>query len=397
MAHQTRPGGTVIKRGKAWTAILYYPDPRTGKRRQRWHSAPKKRDAEEWLAEQLRAETPIAPTKLTVEEFLDQWLEARRPQIRPTTWGGYRTAKRHLVTAFGPKPLAALMPLDLQRLYTRMLAQDYSTRTVRYVHTTIHTALKDAVAWDYLTRNIADRVKPPKLVQKERQPLMSGDMPCFIEQIQGDERPALWWLLILTGFRRGEALGLRWQDIHWQNARAVIRQTWIKGPDGPMWSTPKTARSRRSVALPPRVVEELEAHHARQNDVRRRAGDLWQDYDLVFCKEDGTPLYPDFPTKHLKILLKNAGLSEDTTLHDLRHTAATLMFEGNTHPKVVSEQLGHSSVSITLDLYSHMIPGLKDAGARTAQDVVESAIKANATQNKKPARTSNTIRSNKSR
>lgn len=174
MAHQTRPGGTVIKRGKAWTAILYYPDPRTGKRRQRWHSAPKKRDAEEWLAEQRRAQTPIAPTKLTVEEFLDQWLEARRPQIRPTTWGGYRTAKRHFVTAFGPKPLAALMPLDLQRLYTRMLAQDYSTRTVRYVHTTIHTALKDAVAWDYLTRNIADRVKPPKLVQKERQPLMSG-------------------------------------------------------------------------------------------------------------------------------------------------------------------------------------------------------------------------------
>lgn len=108
---------------------------------------------------------------------------------------------------------------------------------------------------------------------------------------------------MLTGFRRGEALGLRWQDVYWDDARAVIKQTWIKGPDGPMWSEPKTLRSRRSVALPPRVVEELQAHRVVQNERRRIAGDLWQDYDLVFCREDGSPLYPDFPTKHLKILL----------------------------------------------------------------------------------------------
>lgn len=187
MAYQTRPGGTVIKRGKTWTAILYYPDPRTGKRKQRWHAFKRKRDAEEWLAQELRLETPAAPTKLSVAEFLIQWLDARKTQVRPNTWAGYRTAARHLTNAFGPRPLAALTPLDLQRLYSHMVAHNSSTRTVRYVHTTIHAALKDAVAWEYLARNVADPVKPPKLIQKERQPLMSADMPRFVEQIQCDE------------------------------------------------------------------------------------------------------------------------------------------------------------------------------------------------------------------
>lgn len=403
MAYAFTPGGTVIKRGQKWTAILYYPDPQTGKRRQKWHAVEKKKDAEMWLHEQiesLRTGHYVATTALSVAEYFEQWLATRKQQGQPNTWQGYAMMSRHVVAAYGNKPLAALNALDLQVLYAQLM-ETRKSRTVRYVHTTVHAALADAVALGLIPANVAERVKPPRLSQEERHPLSSEALPRFLAQVALDRRPTLWWFFLLTGMRRGEVLGLRWMDLDWTHHEARIQQTWVKGPDGNMFSQPKTKRSRRAVVLPDSLMEKLQQHEREQQAEKERAGDLWHDYGLIFCQEDGTPLNPDSVSKRFQRLLAHAGLSQlagmptAAALHDLRHTHATLLLQQGVHPKIVSERLGHSSVGITLDLYSHMVPGMQAAAAHEIDRAITDANskKIESADNKKSPRTKNTPRS----
>ncbi len=376
MTYQYKPGGTVVKdkRNGHWIAIAYYPDPQSGQRKRKTHSTLKKADAQKWLREQLtrlEAGLSIDFTKLSVAEYFAQWLEDKKTHVAPNTFGGARTAAQHLIAVYGKRPLATLTPLDLSQLY-RQLGETKSTRTVRYLHTVIHEALAQAVAWGFIPTNVADRVTPPRLIQKERQPLQGPDLIRFKTAIAQHPLKVLWLFLILTGVRRGEALGLRWSDIDWDAKVARIQQTWIKGLDGPTTSKPKTKRSQRAVALSAGLLELLQDHHQAQLIQQQHAGDLWQNHELVFCREDGSPFYPDGISKRFKRILHAAGLPESTTLHDLRHTHATLLLGEGIHPKVVSERLGHSTVAITLDLYSHMVPGLQEEAASRADAALAS-------------------------
>ena len=376
MTYQYKPGGTVVKdkRNGHWIAIAYYPDPQSGHRKRKTHSTLKKAEAQKWLREQLtRLESGLSIdlTKLSVADYLAQWLDDKKTHVAPNTFGGARTAAQHVIRVYGNKPLVALTALDLSQLY-RQLGQTKSTRTVRYLHTVLHEALAQAVAWGFLATNVAERVTPPRLIQKERQPLQGADLGRFRRAIDQHPLKALWLFLLLTGVRRGEALGLRWKDIDWTAAVIRIQQTWIKGLQGPTTGKPKTKRSQRAVAVSPGLLAILKDHQTAQEKQQRQAADLWQNHDLVFCQEDGSPFYPDGISKRFKRILRAAGLPQTTTLHDLRHTHATLLLGEGIHPKVVSERLGHSTVAITLDLYSHMIPGLQQDAACRADAALES-------------------------
>jgi integrase len=229
-------------------------------------------------------------------------------------------------------------------------------------------------------RNPADRAKPPR-------PRNHGDrhqhintwpratLAAFLRwcEAAGDPLYALWLLLATTGLRRGEALGLCWDSVDLDAARLSIRRTLVDVDWGrPVWSDPKTARGRRVVALDPVTVAALKACRAAQAEDKLRLGADYSGHGLVFARPDGTPLHPDSTSKRFRRLVANAGLPA-IRLHDLRHTWATLALEAGVHPKVVQERLGHSNVSITLDLYSHVSPAMQsDAAERVAKLILDS-------------------------
>ena len=191
----------------------------------------------------------------------------------------------------------------------------------------------------------------------------------FLESIPDDRLYAAFLLAATTGMRRGEVLGLRWRDVDLAAARVSIRQTLVTIGYALAWSTPKTDRGRRNVALDPITVEAFRTHRARQLEERLMLGPAYQDDDLVFCQADGTPIHPDSLSGLFERLAKRAGLPR-IRFHDLRHTHASLALTAGVHPKVVSERLGHADIALTLNTYSHAIPALQEDAARVVADLV---------------------------
>lgn len=246
-------------------------------------------------------------------------------------------------------------------------------RTVGYVHTILHRALKDAVRWGRLARNPADAVDPPRGGQKA-DGVQSWDADTLREflaasRASGDRLHALWVLLATTGMRRGEALGLRWSDVDLEAGRLRVVQTIIQVRSEVTVGEPKTARGRRPIALDPATVTALREHRHRMLEERMLLGADFSDEDLVFHQPDGSCLKPDAVSAVFLRRVERAGLPR-LTLKGLRHTWATLALERGVHPRVVQERLGHSTISITLGTYSHVAPTLHDEAAQIVADLV---------------------------
>jgi integrase len=191
----------------------------------------------------------------------------------------------------------------------------------------------------------------------------------FLENIQDDRLYAAFLLAATTGMRRGELLGLHWRDTDLDAARVSIRRTLITVGYELAWSTPKTDRGRRNVALDPATAETLRTHRARQLEERLVLGSAYQDDDLVFCQPDGTPVHPDSLSGFFERLVAAADVPR-IRLHDLRHTHASLALAAGVHPKVVSERLGHADIALTLNTYSHAIPALQETAAILVANLV---------------------------
>lgn len=377
--------GHIRKRGKKWAVVVDVGLDDNGRRRQKWHSGFTTRgDAEKALTEllgKLNAGTYVEPTRHSVGKYLREWLPAIKSTVRPGTWRSYKTnLDVHVIPRIGQLPLKQLGALQLNALYAELLTSGrhdgkggLSPRTVRYTHTILHRALRDAVRWGLLSRNPADLADPPKHRTPEMRVWSATELRTFLAHIREDRNYALWLLLATTGMRRGEALGLRWEDVDFDNARAAIRQTLNSAGSKLSFSTPKTAKSRRSVTLDPATVAALRAHRKRQFEQRMAWGGGYHELDLVFCREDGSPLRPDSITRRFGALSKAAGVPV-IRVHDLRHTYATIALTAGTHPKVVAERLGHATIAITLDTYSHVIPSLEEeAATRVAHIILGSA------------------------
>jgi integrase len=368
--------GSVVKRGDGYSVVVDLDrDPVTGKRRQKWHSGFRtKRDAERALSEivaSVHAGHYLEPTKQTLTEFVTEWLAAIKTTIRPSTHYSYsRNLQLHVLPRLGSVQLRRIDAGMLNGLYASLLVDGrkdrvgggLSPRSVRYIHTIIHRALRDAVKWGRLARNPAEAADPPKSSRPESTTWTPDQLRTFLEATRGSRYWAAYLLLATTGLRRGEALGLRWQDLDLETGRAAIRQTVIVIKHAVMVGTPKTASGRRTVRLDKGTVVALREHRKRQAAERLLMGAGWTDLDLVFCHPDGTMVHPERFSRGFLEAVARIGLPR-IRLHDLRHGWATYALQAGIHPKVVQERLGHANIAITLDTYSHVTAGLHEEAA----------------------------------
>jgi integrase len=302
----------------------------------------------------------------TLAQHIDRWLTGMLgPSVRPQTVRGYRTVARlYLLPTLGHLQLAKIRADHIQRLYGQLTERGLAPKTVRNAHAVLRHALGQAVEWNLVPRNVADLARPPRVPRAEVVALS----PEEVRTLLAAARPTRWGALVAaalaTGMRQSELLGLRWGDV--DLAAGVLRVQRQLQRDG-SFAEPKTKKGRRAIDLPPSSVAVLAAHRDAQAAERALAGADWRDGDLVFCTQRGKPLQQRNVLRAFKRLLDVAGV-RDVPFHALRHTAATLLLAKGTHPKVVQERLGHSTIAMTLDTYSAYIPSLGRAAADQLDD-----------------------------
>src|SRR5215204_3690335 len=309
---------------------------------------------------------------LKLGEYLARWLaDSVADTVRPSTFERYEQIVRvHIRPALGDLKLKSVTPAHVRGLYREKLEAGLSPRTVQYIHVTLHKALKQAVADGLIPRNATEAVKPPQVRKEEIRPLTAEQVKILFEAVRGDRLEALYILAVHTGLRQGELLGLKWGDVDLEAGTLQVRRTLTTAKGGPVLSAPKTKGSRRTVKLSQTALEDLRSHLERQLREIDLAGDLWQENGLIFASQSGEPLDRRFITTHrFKPLLRRAGLPQ-IRFHDLRHTCATLLLTKNVNPKVVSEMLGHATIAITLDTYSHVLPNMQESAAAALEDAL---------------------------
>jgi integrase len=346
----------------------------SGKRKQKWHTVHGgKRDAQRELTRllnELNTGSYVEPAKLTVARYLEKWLtDYAKPKVEGTTYDGYRViVDKHLVPALGMLPLPKLQPLHIQNYYAeaqRTGRRDgrggLSALTVRHHHRLLHTALEQAVRWQLLPRNPAAGVEPPRPKEEEMQVLDADGMRKLLEAAEGTNLHVPILLAVGTGLRRGEILGLRWQDLNLPAGTLTVQQSLEETSEGLAFKAPKTKCSRRTIHLPLVVTEALVRHRAAQAAHRLQVGAAYEDQSLVIAWEDGRPYRPHYVTLAFTRLVKKHGLT--VRFHDLRHSQATALIALGEHMKTISSRLGHSSIQITMDRYGHLLPGMDQAAA----------------------------------
>jgi integrase len=292
---------------------------------------------------------------LKVGPYLDRWLDSVKDTVKQRTWKRHEEVVRlHLKPSLGSIKLDKLGALQVQSLYRTKLNSGLSARTVQIIHTTLSKALKQAVKWQLVSCNIAETVDPPRSPKKEIRPLNRKQVRMLLEAAEETKLYALYVLAVTTGMRQGELLGLKWEDVDLVTGSLQVRRTVFDGKI----SAPKTSKSRRSIKLTQLTVGALQGH--------QRQGE-W-----VFSSRVGTPIScHNLHNRMWKPLLNNAGLPPNTRFHDLRHTCATLLLTKGVHPKIVQEMLGHSTISITLDTYSHVLPNMQKEAVRAMEDLID--------------------------
>jgi len=304
----------------------------------------------------------------TVGEYLKRWLnDSVKGSVKPVTFDSYAMlVEKHIIPAIGRVKLDKVSPAHLQGFYREKLDAGLSPCTVQYLHVVLHRALKQALRWNLVPRNVAEAVDPPKVHRDEMCPLATAEARKLLEAAREDRLEALYVLAVHCGLRQGELLGLKWEDVDLEAGTLQVRRTLSGGT----FTAPKTARSRRSVKLTAGAIEALKRHSARQADEMTRMGERYEDRGIIFASEVGTPLNRhNIAYRSFKLLLERAGLP-NIRFHDLRHTCATLLLGKGVHPKFVQELLGHATIAITLDTYSHVLPGMGDQTATAIEDAL---------------------------
>ena len=312
---------------------------------------------------------PVAVERQTLDQFITRWLsEVVAQRTRPKTHQSYsEIARLHIIPTLGKIQLSKLSPQDVQRLMNDKLAEGLSPRTVTYIRAVLRMALAQALKWGMVARNVATLVDPPKTEQAAITVLSPTQARTLLDAARGDRLEALYRVALSLGLRRGEALGLRWQDVDLE--RGILRvevALQVMVGVAPALVAPKTVNSRRTLPLPPMLVSALRAHRARQLEERLCAGTRWQDHDLVFSTSIGTPINPPNLVRTFHRLLERAGLPP-MRFHDLRHSCATLLAAQGVPARVAMDILGHSDIRVTQNIYTHVF----DDAKRQASDAMQ--------------------------
>ena len=350
--------GSIYKRSDGrWEAKITIEG---GKRKSLYGKT--RREVQEQLTEVLRAQQEgrfVPGPSQKMSQYLSHWLEDQvRLGVRPRTYESYALNVRRLTPYIGEIRLDKLRPSHLQHCYAELLKRGLSARSVEQAHAVLRIALRQAVRWSLIAQTPSAAVTLPRAERREMQPLTPEQVHTLLTSTANDALHPLWVLLVTTGLRIGEATGLAWQSLDLDAGTLTVRQALQRQQGkGLVLVEPKTGRSRRTVYLAPGTVEVLRHHQDRQKLKLAAAGKPWEGTALVFCTRSGRPLAATNIRRSFHRALNRAGLPL-IRVHDLRHTAATYLLSIGTHPKVVQELLGHSTVMLTLDTYSHVLPAL---------------------------------------
>jgi len=320
----------------------------------------------------------VPPSRMTVKAFLEEWLLSAKTRLRPGAYDACELhVRRYIAPRIGDLPLQGLTRNRVQRLYAelgesgRVRGHDprLSEKTVHNIHSTLCRALADAVRNHLITHNPAEAAhrqpdSPEQLTWTGQQ------VRAFLDVVATDRLYALWRLAVITGLRRGELVGLRWRDVDFAAGRIAVIQQLAKGGGAVSAGPTKTKRGRRLVSLDGATLAALRQHREAQEKEKELLGTGYQDEGLAFCRADGKALHPDRVTKLLSQHVHAVGLPW-IKVQGLRHTHATILLQAGVHPKVVQERLGHSSIAITLDTYSHAIPAMQEDAASKGAGIID--------------------------
>jgi integrase len=366
-----------------WAIVIDVRDSQTGKRKRRWHSfAGTKREAQiecSRLITEAAGGICVDPSRMTVAAYLNHWLDHMRAHISPRSLECYRELAANILPWIGAIVISKLRPAEIAGMYAHALetgrrdrSGGLSSRTVYHMHVLLKSALAQAVKWEMLSRNPADVVKPPKV---ERRQMRVLDAEGAIALIEAARPRALFMpilLSVLCGLRRGEVAGLRWRDVDLNLGRLSVVASIEQTNDSVRLKPPKSGRSR-AVALPALAIEELRRHRLKQAEELLRLG-IRQSSETHVCLQ---PNYQPWAPRNLSgtfvRFIKASGLPR-VRLHDLRHSHATHLLAANVHPKIVQERLGHANIGITMDIYSHVMPGMQDEAAGRVDVALRAAL-----------------------
>jgi integrase len=365
--------GHVRERGKGnWYAVLSVRDPHTGKRKSKFISLPGckgKREAQQECARivtELDSGAFIEPDKTTVAVFLQLWLAHIRTQISAASFVRYCEYANTIVPILGAVRLTKLRPEHISEMYARVLESGrrdgrgggLSPRTIRQVHTMFKQALMQACVWRAIPYNPAALVKPPKVQRKEMKTI---DTEATARMLDAARQTSIFvpvLLGVLCGLRRGEICALRWRNVDLENGQLAIVASRSRGEHGrPIEKSTKTGRGRL-IALPVLAVTELRQHRTRQAERLLRLGVALNEDHYVCARLDGGPSHPTQLTRMFSQFMRDHKLPQ-IRFHDLRHSHATHMLAAGIHPKIAQERLGHSSIAVTMDTYSHALPNMQ--------------------------------------
>ena len=374
---------TIVKNGKEYTSwegrVTLGFDPLTGKQKQKSVSGKTQRE----VAQKIRELTTSIdkgiyrePVKMTVGQWLDIWLDQFVGSVKPRTIEAYDCSIRtHLKPAFGDVKLDALTAADIQKLYIALQRKEkpLSAKSIKNLHGVLHRALQQAVELGYLHSNPSDPCKLPRIEKKDIQPLDEEAIRRFLQAVQGRRYEYLYLVTLFTGMREGEVLGLKWENIDWENGTILIGQQLQRKHDGTGEYTlisPKNGKHRR-ITPAPFVLDVLRKQQELQAQWKRDAYELWEDDGFVFSDEVGHHLSCQTVYLHFKKIAAEIGCPK-ARFHDLRHSYAVASLQIGDDIKTVQENLGHHTAAFTLDVYGHVTQKMKRDSADRMQQFINS-------------------------
>jgi integrase len=372
--------GHIRQRGNKWCIVIDLGKGPDGKRKQKWFSGyDSQGDAEADLPHKLidvQDGLYINDSSVSLKEYLNTWLTTIEPDIRPKTYQFYKYNVDHgIVPVIGHIRLDKLKPLDIKRMINKYLKDGtLSNTTIRHYYRTLSIALNKAVEWEIISKNPCKKIKPPAPDTPEMKVLTAKQVDKLLEYTKQSEFKVMYIPILLSvgcGLRRGEVLGLRWKDIDFENKIMHIRHNLQYINKEFILQEPKTKNGKRDIPLPTPIISILQEHKGEQETIKERLKikDYKKEDAFVCAWENGTNIIPDYCYKTLGKLLKRCKLPH-IRFHDLRHTYATLMLDNDANIKVLSELLGHSKTSITMDIYAHALPDSKKEAVQKIENVL---------------------------
>ncbi|MGG4498447.1 tyrosine-type recombinase/integrase [Brevibacillus reuszeri] len=359
------------KRNEKWSFTIDIGIDENGKRKQKTLSGfNTKKEAQVACAELVNKVSRgeyIEQTNKTLREFMNEWMDLQIKQtVRISTYENYyRAINKRILPVLGHLKLKEITPAHIQRFYKELVEEGLTAEYIRYLHSLLKNALRFAVKWQLIAKNMVDLVDPPRINRKEKDTWTMEQSNRLLGEAKNSNPNyyILYFLAVYTGMRRGELLGLQWKDIDFNEGKISVSRTSVVVNGGNyLFHEPKTSSSNRLISIPEIVLNELRRHQLQQRKQKLYVGKAYEDWDLVAATELGKPIHPKSLTDHFHRMIKKADIPK-IRFHDLRHTHATLLLKLGEHPKIVSERLGHHNIHMTLNTYSHVMPDMQKATA----------------------------------